>query len=562
MTSNRLQWIHLSDLHVNIEDQFDRGVVLSSLWKDIENLVAEGHQPDFIAFTGDVAYHGRPDEYVLAERDFFYPLLKVANLGKDRLFLVPGNHDVDRNTVQLLNNPMPSAQDKDAIYQLVQNANQRDLLLSPLKNYASFVRSYGVTFPDMNPLFGYRTDIAIRGFPVTIVGLNSTWLSGFNLDAHGKVDDSRRLAVTEFQLRNCTLGASRLMVVLMHHPPDWLMEPDQLLVEQLLANRHAILLRGHLHRPDVLSTTNLDGSYVSIPAGAVFDRRKSPNAYNFVRVDLNSRVGTIYFRRYSDRRIEWQKDIESTGDKLDGRLSFRIPSDSQNGPILTYRSRRRPRVRIKLCFTERCRSDLRSLKLTEAAVRSLLQAEFDNYPSDDPWSFHVYPLLLASDYLISVKKVGKRVELGSVVACTTNQEQVAAWRSIIAHYKSLISMSYRDDPSAFASAPGRAMRVSELHQQLAHMMEEYYAAFKAAGTDDRRHQPLRKHNARGKVDNQKVYFHLDLSQSACCDVKRVLELVNGGDIEPAKAVGLLVAALEQSLQHIHKLIVLYPPRGD
>ncbi len=84
------------------------------------------------------------------------------------------------------------------------------------------------------------------------------------------------------------------MVVLMHHPPDWLIEPDQLLVEQLLANRHAILLRGDYHRPDVLSTSNLDGSYVSIPAGAVFDRRKSPNAYNFVRVDLSTRIGTIF----------------------------------------------------------------------------------------------------------------------------------------------------------------------------------------------------------------------------------------------------------------------------
>jgi 3',5'-cyclic AMP phosphodiesterase CpdA len=74
MTRNRLQWIHLSDLHINVDDQFDRSVVLPSLWRDIENLVSKGLQPDFIAFTGDVAYHGREEEYELAEKEFFQPL--------------------------------------------------------------------------------------------------------------------------------------------------------------------------------------------------------------------------------------------------------------------------------------------------------------------------------------------------------------------------------------------------------------------------------------------------------------------------------------------------------
>ncbi len=65
-----------------------------------------------------------------------------------------------------------------------------------------------------------------------------------------------------------------------------------------------------------------------------------------------------------------------------------------------------------------------------------------------------------------------------------------------------------------------------------------------------------KNDAKGTLDHQKLHFHLDSSQSACCEVKRIIELVNAGDIEAARAVGLLVASLEQSLQHIHRLIVL------
>src|SRR5690242_4649235 len=53
---NRVTWIHLSDLHMETEDRFYRNVVHACLWKDIAQLRAQGVKPDFIAFTGDVAY--------------------------------------------------------------------------------------------------------------------------------------------------------------------------------------------------------------------------------------------------------------------------------------------------------------------------------------------------------------------------------------------------------------------------------------------------------------------------------------------------------------------------
>src|SRR3972149_9474807 len=98
----KLGWLHLSDVHMQKDDEFDRGVVIDSLVEDIRNRCQEGLQPEFIVFSGDVAYHGRDDEYQFAVEHFFEPLLKATNLSQKELFLVPGNHDVDWEIIVLL----------------------------------------------------------------------------------------------------------------------------------------------------------------------------------------------------------------------------------------------------------------------------------------------------------------------------------------------------------------------------------------------------------------------------------------------------------------------------
>jgi hypothetical protein len=42
-------------------------------------------------------------------------------------------------------------------------------------------------------------------------------------------------------------------------------------------------------------------------------------------------------------------------------------------------------------------------------------------------------------------------------------------------------------------------------------------------------------------------------------VRVTTELLDLGDIEPKEAKGIIVTQLELSLQHIHKIILSYPP---
>jgi 3',5'-cyclic AMP phosphodiesterase CpdA len=97
-TMATLTWLHLSDWHQQGAD-FDRDVVRDALIADLAGRAAIDPslaRVDFVAFSGDLAWTGRPEEYEAAQREFLDPVLAAVDLQPDRLVLVPGNHDLDR----------------------------------------------------------------------------------------------------------------------------------------------------------------------------------------------------------------------------------------------------------------------------------------------------------------------------------------------------------------------------------------------------------------------------------------------------------------------------------
>ncbi len=89
---DKIHWLHLSDIHLNKRD-VDSRRMRNRLLDYMKEL---GIQIDYIFITGDLRY-APMGEFAADTVDYINKLLSVTNLTVDRLFIVPGNHDIERD---------------------------------------------------------------------------------------------------------------------------------------------------------------------------------------------------------------------------------------------------------------------------------------------------------------------------------------------------------------------------------------------------------------------------------------------------------------------------------
>ena len=322
---SKLTWLHLSDLHFRAEEQhtWDSNIVLKQLLADIaERMKQDGLCPDFIVVTGDIAFSGQPAEYDLA-RAFFDELLQTTRLDKERLFFVPGNHDVDRNLVSRgAQGIADSLADRQSVNAVLSDPTDRALMLARFQGYADFVNDYLNEYQPFDAKgegYFYVRTLALAECRVALLGLNSAWISASD------EDKAKGLLLGERQVRTALARAADadLRIALLHHPFDWLRTFDRNDAESLLCRECDFVLHGHMHRTDLLQARTPDAEAMMIAAGASYAGRTPRNCYNLVHLDLATNVGIVSLRRYSDERGGfWAKDTLSYRNVPDGAYIF------------------------------------------------------------------------------------------------------------------------------------------------------------------------------------------------------------------------------------------------
>lgn len=314
-----LTWLHLSDWHQKGPD-FDRDVVRDALVRDIrerERIDPSLARVNFIVFSGDLAFGGKPDEYKAARLHLLDPVLGATGLEPKRLFFVPGNHDLHRETVyEMLPTQLQKPLDSDDLVQKWLDPQRRDRTLEPFEAYRKFVTELtGQPTPDFASIV--RFDVS--GTQVALLGLNSAWMNARNKDAQGEVNnDYGYTLIGEPQLHDALkqIADAELRIAVVHHPFDWLSEFDRNRTEARLGRECHFILRGHTHNPQVHVMRGTGGDCVIIPAGTSYKRRiaedpRYTNAYNWVHLNLEAGQGVVYLRRWSDPRNQWIEDTDA-----------------------------------------------------------------------------------------------------------------------------------------------------------------------------------------------------------------------------------------------------------
>lgn len=235
---DKVHWLHLSDIHLNKRD-VDSRRMRNRLLDYMKEL---GTQIDYIFITGDLRY-APMGEFAADTVDYINKLLSVTNLTVDRLFIVPGNHDIERDADGRA----------EAILESIKEYSPKDGALASDKMAA--VHCGHTEFRKMMHIIYHENQEQAAGYDNDQKPHFVTETKDFNIIC---IDTA--LTYTKQRNNDLFIGTEYIMdlleelnqdkpsIILTHYSFDFLERSEQMQIVQLLKDFHVQLwLAGHEH---------------------------------------------------------------------------------------------------------------------------------------------------------------------------------------------------------------------------------------------------------------------------------------------------------------------------
>lgn len=139
--------LHISDLHLSVSKnsgfhEAQAKKVVSYILEDLESLkkVTE-FNIDTIFFTGDISYSGRQEEYQSFHEVFFTPLLTGLGLSPENVFMVPGNHDMNRSAIKITEKPLRNSISNEQLSEIFNGLDKKQEVWSRSEEYNKYTTS-------------------------------------------------------------------------------------------------------------------------------------------------------------------------------------------------------------------------------------------------------------------------------------------------------------------------------------------------------------------------------------------------------------------------------------
>ena len=360
----KLKLLHISDLHMDKTLEHDQRIVLKALFDDIsENVISEG-PIDAILFTGDLIGKGKYDDNTKSylKAMFIDPLLAASGVPRNRLFICPGNHDIDTKKADpYLSNVFSSFKSYSDVNGFIDNLDNHPYYLSQLSSFNECISAFDLATPVVSNNLYRAYEIDCNGIKVGIACANSAWR------ASGKAneEDYGKLLIGERQIEKLheSISHTELKLILMHHATEYVAPFDRPNVQRAIHRHFDALFHGHNHTGDAvgIATAN-NGTFIS-NAGAIYQSRDYFNGYSVLSVELHNaqQIWNVAIREYSPTNQQFAKSSRYTAD---GTSTFAIAKDSSNCDLI-------PSTAYLEIIEEKTSSQLLSYAASGVAPKSL-----------------------------------------------------------------------------------------------------------------------------------------------------------------------------------------------
>ena len=147
---SKIRYLHISDLHLTNKKLSAFKDIERAFFNDLDKI---GTNIDLVFITGDIAFSGKNEEYQLAKEWIESKLLKALNLTWESIFVVPGNHDVERDLmnkalfIPTLNSTSIDEYNEN-LKQIWYHKPTRRFIESKFSKFRNFLKKTNVIFPD------------------------------------------------------------------------------------------------------------------------------------------------------------------------------------------------------------------------------------------------------------------------------------------------------------------------------------------------------------------------------------------------------------------------------
>ena len=258
--------VHISDFHLNnanLDDwrQYIRKAFITLLKKEFD-----GAKPIIIC-TGDLLDQGGKDfggiENGLKKfrEEVIRPITEALSIPTNHFICIPGNHDIDRNSDDVVDIKGLISLVKDSRIEEVDKYAKSLSYENP--SHSKRLKAYKAFEKDLY-IEDEQTQLSFLGSAFIIKdGETSIGISGFNTvwNCSDDNDKDNGICITEHQYNFCKnfIKECDYKIALMHHPLDWL-EKEGDSIQAWMKTDYDILLDGHVHTSDTAIVTKVYGS--------------------------------------------------------------------------------------------------------------------------------------------------------------------------------------------------------------------------------------------------------------------------------------------------------------
>jgi hypothetical protein len=340
MSDKPLVFLHLSDIHFS-KRSGRPGDLDEDLRRELEADALDVRRA-FDHFTGilvsgDVAFSGQQAEYDTA-KSWLNKLCDLLGCPPEDVWVVPGNHDVDRGEVRSsyllqavrkgLRPPDPRNVEGE-IARLLGDRGSMEIVHKPFTNYnLLFAAGYGCQVG--GDRLHWQHDLVLNDrSTLRLWGMNSALVSSDTDD-----ENQNRMVIGTSQSRPPREDGVTYLAMC-HHPLDWVWDRDQ--VNEDLKARVAVTLFGHKHKLNVEQVNNT----LRVAAGAVHPSRAESEwqpRYNYLAVSVEGSKAKRQLRVDVLSRLWHDPTRRFRPDYADGGMesqTFLLPLPNWQAPAST-----------------------------------------------------------------------------------------------------------------------------------------------------------------------------------------------------------------------------------